>query len=266
MPTRAHRGLRSGSWFDAEKVLLDPYGLPSPPRDIRRRQRRGPADNVAVAMKSVVADPWSPGRSQDDLPLSAGFCRSTVIYELQRAVVHICHPSSDVAIEKRGTYAGTRSSPVPQRSGRHSSGAAARFDAQDCPPGKTNYWGCSAVSFFAPHQAYSSQKSSLAVLFDEFRDMVKALHRAGLEVILMLYSITQQKRRIGPTLSYRGLANDVYYFDRDKSHYADYTGCGNTLMWTQPDRAPPDPGHPDACRRIPFRSRVDPVGDEEGRR
>ena len=58
-----------------------------------------------------------------------------------------------------------------------------QFDAQDCPPGKTNYWGYAPVSFFAPHQAYSSQKNALATL-DEFRDMVKALHRAGLEVIL----------------------------------------------------------------------------------
>jgi glycogen operon protein len=109
-----------------------------------------------------------------------------------------------------------------------------QFDAQDCPPGKTNYWGYAPVSFFAPHQAYSSQKSSLAVL-DEFRDMVKALHRAGLEVILdVVFNHTTEGARTGPTLCYRGLANDVYYIlEKDKSQYADYTGCGNTLNANQ---------------------------------
>ena len=58
-----------------------------------------------------------------------------------------------------------------------------QFDAQDCPPGKVNYWGYAPVSFFAPHQAYSSRQDPLGPV-DEFRDMVKALHRAGIEVIL----------------------------------------------------------------------------------
>ena len=77
--------------------------------------------------------------------------------------------------------------------------------------------------------------SSLAVL-DEFRDMVKAFHRAGLEVILdVVFNHTAEGGRTGPTLSYRGLANDVYYIlDKDKSRYADYTGCGNTLNANQP--------------------------------
>src|SRR5262249_62005700 len=103
------------------------------------------------------------------------------------------------------------------------------------PAGKTKYWGYEAVSFFAPHQAYSSQKKPLAVL-DEFRDMVKALHRAGLEVILdVVFNHTTEGGLTGPTLSYRGLANDVYYIlEKDKSHYADYTGCGNTFNANQP--------------------------------
>ena len=58
-----------------------------------------------------------------------------------------------------------------------------QFDAQDCPPGLVNYWGYAPVSFFAPHQAYSSRRDRLGPM-DEFRDMVKALHRAGIEVIL----------------------------------------------------------------------------------
>ena len=110
-----------------------------------------------------------------------------------------------------------------------------QFDPHDAPPGRINYWGYQPVSFFAPHHAYSSQKSPLAVL-DEFRDMVKAFHRAGLEVILdVVFNHTTEGGQTGPTLCYRGLANDVYYIlEKDRSRYADYTGCGNTLNANQP--------------------------------
>ena len=109
-----------------------------------------------------------------------------------------------------------------------------QFDSQDCPPGKTNYWGYAPVSVFAPHRAYSSQKNALATL-DEFRDMVKALHRAGLEVILdVVFNHTTEGGQTGPTFCYRALANDMYYIlERDKSRYADYAGCGNTLNANQ---------------------------------
>ena len=220
-----------GLWFDPEKVLLDPYGLAvAVPKAHDRSAAARPGDNLAVAMKSVVADPnrydW-----QGDLPLARPFVE-TVIYEL-----HVGgftrHPSSGVATEKRGTYAGV----IEKIPYLKDLGVTAvellpvfQFDAQDCPLGKTNYWGYAPVSFFAPHQAYSSQESSLAVL-DEFRDMVKALHRAGLEVILdVVFNHTTEGGRTGPTLCYRGLANDTYYIlEKDKSRYADYTGCGNTL-------------------------------------
>ena len=167
------------SWFDDEKVLLDPYGFAvAVPEAYDRWAAARPGDNVAVAMKSVVADPdrydW-----QGDLPLKRPFAE-TVIYEL-----HVGgftrHPSSGVAAEKRGTYAGL----IEKIPYLKDLGVTAvellpvfQFDAQDCPPGKTNYWGYAPVSFFAPHRAYSSQRNPLAAL-DEFRDMVKALHRAG---------------------------------------------------------------------------------------
>jgi isoamylase len=224
-----------GLWFDPERVLLDPYGLAvAVPEAYDRWAAARPGDNLAVAMKSVVAEPnrydW-----QGDLPLARPFVE-TVIYEL-----HVGgftrHPSSGVATEKRGTYAGV----IEKIPYLKDLGVTAvellpvfQFDAQDCPPGKTNYWGYAPVSFFAPHRAYSSQESSLAVL-DEFRDMVKALHRAGLEVILdVVFNHTTEGGRTGPTLCYRGLANDVYYIlEKDKSRYADYTGCGNTLNANQ---------------------------------
>ena len=94
----------------------------------------------------------------------------------------------------------------------------------------TNYWGYSPVSFFAPHRAYSSRRDLLGPL-DEFRDMVKALHRAGIEIILdVVYNHTAEGNHEGPTFCYRGLANDVYYMlANDKNFFCNYTGCGNTL-------------------------------------
>jgi isoamylase len=225
-----------GYWFDRDKVLLDPYGLAvAVPDTYDRWAAARPGDNVAVAMKNVVADParydW-----EGDFPLQRPFAE-TVIYEL-----HVGgftrHPNSGVAAEKRGTYAGL----IEKIPYLKDLGVTAvellpvfQFDAQDCPLGKTNYWGYAPVSFFAPHQAYGSQRSALAVL-DEFRDMVKALHRSGIEVILdVVFNHTTEGGRTGPTLCYRGLANEVYYIlEKGKSRYADYTGCGNTLNANQP--------------------------------
>ena len=90
-----------------------------------------------------------------------------------------------------------------------------QFDAQDCPPGKINYWGYAPISFFAPHQAYSSRQDPLGPV-DEFRDMVKALHRAGIEVILdVVFNHTAEGDERGPTLCFRGIDNPTYYILED---------------------------------------------------
>jgi glycogen operon protein len=109
-----------------------------------------------------------------------------------------------------------------------------QFDPQHAPAGRVNYWGYQPISFFAPHHAYSSRREPLAVL-DEFRDMVKAFHRAGIEVILdVVFNHTAEGGHDGPTICYRGLANGRYYIlEKDRSRYADYTGCGNTLNANQ---------------------------------
>jgi glycogen operon protein len=140
-----------------------------------------------------------------------------------------------------------------------------QFDAQDSPPGLVNYWGYAPVSFFAPHHAYSSRQDPLGPL-DEFRDMVKALHRAGIEVILdVVFNHTAEGDHNGPTLSFRGLDNSTYYIlDHDRARYADYSGTGNTLNANQPHRPADDRGQPpvlgrgDACGRLPIRSGGDP--------
>jgi glycogen operon protein len=186
-------------------------------------------------MKSVVADPtrydW-----EGDRPLRRPF-NQTVIYEMHvRGFTR--HPSSGVVAEKRGTYAGV----IEKIPYLKDLGVTAvellpvfQFDSQDAPGERENYWGYQPVSFFAPHQAFSSRADPLGAL-DEFRDMVKALHRAGIEIILdVVFNHTTEGGQDGPTLSYRGLANDFYYIlQKDRSQYADYTGCGNTLNANQP--------------------------------
>ena len=185
-------------------------------------------------MKSVVAD-LSRYDWEGDQPLKRPFAQ-TIIYEL-----HVGgftkHPSSGVAPEKRGTFAGLREK-IPYLTDLGVTAVELlpvfQFDVQDCPPGLVNYWGYSPVSFFAPHQGYGSRPDPLAVL-DEFRDLVKALHRAGIEVILdVVFNHTAEGNHLGPTLCFRGLANEVYYLlEPDRARYADYSGCGNTLNANQ---------------------------------
>jgi glycogen operon protein len=226
------RGLR----FDGEKVLLDPYGLAvAVPPGYDREAARRPGDNAAAALRSVVADParydW-----EDDTPLRRPFAE-TVIYELHvRGFTR--HVSSGVLPGKRGTYAGLiEKVPYLQDLGVTAVELLPvfQFDPHDAPGGRVNYWGYQPISFFAPHHAYSSRPGALGAL-DEFRDMVKALHRAKIEVILdVVFNHTTEGGHDGPTLCYRGFANEVYYIlQKDKSRYADYTGCANTLNANQP--------------------------------
>src|SRR5439155_306897 len=142
------------------------------------------------------------------------------------------HPSSGVDEKTRGTFAGL----IEKIPYLRDLGITAvdllpvfQFDAQDCPPGLVNYWGYSPVSFFAPHQAYSSRQDRLGPM-DEFRDMVKALHREGLEIILdVVFNHTAEGDHTGPNLSLRGLDNSIYYLlEPDQALYANFSGTGNT--------------------------------------
>jgi glycogen operon protein len=103
-----------------------------------------------------------------------------------------------------------------------------QFDLQDTPSHLQNYWGYSPVCFFAPHTPYSSRKDLMGAL-DEFRDMVKALHRAGIEVILdVVYNHTSEGNLYGPTQSLRGLDSATYYV-MENGRFANFSGTGNTL-------------------------------------
>lgn len=227
-PHAPERGLR----FDPEKVLLDPYGRAvAMTAAYDRAAAARPGDNTATAMKSVVVDA-SAYDWEGDRPLQRPFA-ATVTYELHvRGFTR--HANSGVTPARRGTYAGLiEKIPYLQELGITAVELLPihHFDPQTAPAGMVNYWGYQPISFFAPHTAYSAAQTPLGVL-DEFRDMVKALHKAGIEVILdVVFNHTAEGFGDGATLCYRGLANDVYYHldAHDRSRYADYTGCGNTL-------------------------------------
>jgi glycogen operon protein len=147
------------------------------------------------------------------------------------------HPSSGLPEKTRGTFAGLiEKIPYLQRLGITAVELLPvfQFDAQDAPPGLVNYWGYAPVSFFAPHHALQLVPRSLGAV-DEFRDVVKALHRAGLEVILdVVFNHTAEGDHRGPTLSFRGLDNPTYYIlEPDRSRYANYS-TGNTLNANHP--------------------------------
>ena len=226
----------SGMRFDDRKLLLDPYGLAVVvSKGYSRDAARQKGDNTVTAMKSVVADP-SAYDWEGDTPLHRPSSR-TIIYEMHvRGFTR--HQTSGVAEKKSGTFAGL----IEKIPYLHDIGVTAvelmpvfQFDPQDAPCGLVNYWGYSPVSFFAVHQAYSSRRDPLGPM-DEFRDMVKALHSAGIEVILdVVFNHTAEGDHGGATLSFRGLDNTTYYIlEKDRSRYANYSGTGNTLNANHP--------------------------------
>ena len=228
----------SGQRFDPEKVLLDPYGRGVVvPLGFSRDAASEKGDNATTAMKSVIVDP-SGYDWEGDRPLNISSSR-TVVYEMHvRGFTK--HPNSGVSQRTRGTFAGLiEKIPYLQKLGITAIELLPvfQFDPQAVPrgQGRVNYWGYQPVSFFAPHQAYSSRQDPLGPV-DEFRDMVKALHRAGIEVILdVVFNHTAEGGQDGPTLCFRGLDNSAYYIlDQDRSRYADFSGCGNTLNANHP--------------------------------
>ncbi|ESA33136.1 glycogen debranching protein [Leptolyngbya sp. Heron Island J] len=231
-PFNLDQGLR----FDSDKVLLDPYALAIVgDKNYSRSAAIAPGDNCAQALKGVVVDPSTYDWENDTSPRIP--YAASVIYEL-----HVGgftrNPNSGVTPEKRGTYAGL----IEKIPYLKSLGITAvellpihYFDAEDARPGLTNYWGYSTLGFFAPHRAYSSCQDPLGPL-NEFRDMVKALHRADIEVILdVVFNHTAEGGHQGPTLSFRGLENSVYYLLEDSpAYYRNYSGCGNTFNGNHP--------------------------------
>ena len=226
------KGLR----FDGSKVLLDPYAKAIAGDKIYNRQAASePGDNCSQALRAVVVDTSNYDWQGDRHPRTP--YSHSIIYEL-----HVggftSHPNSGVSAEKRGTFAGLiEKIPYLQQLGITAVELLPihYFDIQDAPEGQKNYWGYSTIGFFAPHHSYSSCSDPLGAL-DEFRDLVKALHQAGIEVILdVVFNHTAEGDHQGPTISWRGLDNQTYYIlSEDQVDYHNYSGCGNSFKANHP--------------------------------
>ena len=227
-PFAPQRGLR----YDASKLLVDPYARAVAYDQYQRSAAtRHGENNLPWAMKSVVTDPTTYDW-EGDTPLGRSLGKS-LIYEMHvRGFTR--HPSSGVSEEKRGTYAGLiEKIPYLQEMGIKTVEfmPVQQFDPQAAPHSRPNYWGYEPVAYFAPHRDYSTRRDPLGPV-DEFRDMVKALHRAGIEIILdVVYNHTAEDDQNGPTLSFRGLENPTYYLlkPHNQSEYMNFSGTGNTV-------------------------------------
>lgn len=229
-----------------QPTLIDPYARAVAIADDYYRDEHTTtfeAKKVTVAppsnsapLKSIVTDleqyDW-----QGDRPLRLPFSQ-TIIYEMH-VKGFTRHPSSGIADERKGSYLGVIDKiPYLKQLGITAVELLPifQFDTQDAPQGLSNYWGYSPISFFAPHAEYATDKNPLSAL-NEFREMVKALHKAGIEVILdVVYNHTAEGGKGGPTFCYKGLQNDAYYLlerndgqNGKASHYSNFSGCGNTL-------------------------------------
>jgi isoamylase len=242
---------RAGHRFNPHKIVMDPYA-----KAVARRIRwademyayrlGGPLedlemdshDNGAYAPLAAVIDPaftWG-----DDRPLRTPW-HKTVIYELHVKGFTQRHPSIPETL--RGTYLGLASEPaighlvdlgvtaVELMPVHHHADERSLVDR-----GLVNYWGYNTLAFFAPDNRYAVSPIPENVV-REFKTMVRALHAAGLEVILdVVYNHSAEGNHFGPTLSLRGIDNASYYrlLPHDRRFYQDFTGCGNTLNVRSP--------------------------------
>ena len=225
-PFAPERGLR----FDHDRMLADPYALAIEPVGGNRPRE----------VHSLVVD----GRFDwgDDRPPNTPWSQ-TILYETHVQGISRLHPG--VPEELRGTYAGLAGAPILE----HLTGLG--VSAVELLPvhqfvteqrlldmGLQNYWGYMTLGFLAPHWQYRTPGAAPGGQVNEFKAMVKALHAAGLEVILdVVYNHSCEGGPGGPTLCFRGLANEVYYrlVPGDPSRYVDTTGTSNTLNVDRPE-------------------------------
>ncbi|NME68310.1 glycogen debranching protein GlgX [Flammeovirga aprica] len=223
-----------GQWYDGSKVLVDPYAKAVCMNDkYSRKAAIRPGDNCLHALKSIVIDD-SQYDWEDDKPLSRPYSK-TIIYEMHVAGF-TKDPSSGLSDEMRGTYKGLiEKIPYLQELGITAVELLPiyQFDPHDAPKGRINYWGYSPVNFFAPHSAYAMDQNDPTSPVNEFKDMVKALHKAGIEVILdVVYNhTTEVGPKAGPTINFKGLDATTYYITDKNNNYEflDFSGCGNSF-------------------------------------
>ena len=229
----------AGHRFNPNKVLISPFARGISRQLWKRADAIGPHDNIATAMRCALVDrrgyDW-----EGDQPLKRPIHQS-IIYEMH-AGGFTRSPSSGVA--HPGTFAGLiEKIPYLQALGVTAVELLPVFEFDDSvesvgPGGEAirNYWGYSTLGFFSPHSGYCVGRSGLSQL-NEFRDLVKALHKAGIEVILdVVFNHTDEGNEHGPTYAFRGIDNRTFYLldAENPAVYLNYSGCGNTVNANHP--------------------------------
>ncbi|MFD7102362.1 glycogen debranching protein GlgX [Streptomyces celluloflavus] len=242
-PYEPERGQRCNS----AKLLLDPYARAMSGRidwdeavygyHFGRPEARNDLDSAPHTMASVVVNPYFDWG--DDRPPRTAY-HETVLYEAHVKGLTMCHP--ELPEELRGTYAALAHPAILDHLTKLGVTALELMpvhqfvqDHRLVDAGLTNYWGYNTIGFFAPHNAYASWGDRGQQVL-EFKTAVRALHRAGIEVILdVVYNHTAEGSHLGPTLSFRGLDNASYYrLSDDRRYYTDTTGTGNSLLMRSP--------------------------------
>ncbi|RKT18554.1 glycogen operon protein [Streptomyces sp. 1114.5] len=236
-----------GQRHNSAKLLLDPYAKAMSGHidwdesvygyHFGAPERRNDLDSAPHTMHSVVINPYFDWGT--DRPPRTDYHR-TVIYEAHVKGLTRLHPG--IPEEIRGTYAGLAHPAVIEHLAKLGVTAIELMpvhqfvrDHRLRDLGLANYWGYNTIGFFAPHSSYSST-GDRGQQVQEFKSMVKALHAAGIEVILdVVYNHTAEGNHLGPTLSLRGLDNVSYYrLAQDQRFYEDTTGTGNSLLMRSP--------------------------------
>ncbi len=250
LPTGTHYAYRlngpqdvhqEGNRFNQNKVLIDPYTKGNNTDLWKRTDAIGDADNLHTSMRSTIIE-WASYDWEGDQPLKRALNES-VIYELH---VGGFTRSSSSGCQHPGTFRGViEKIPYLQALGVTAVELMPIFSFDETALPLTNpltgealedYWGYNPVSHFAPHQTYCDAPQEGSHIRD-FRDLVKALHKAGIEVILdVVFNHTSEGGEGGPTINFRGIDNNVYYLldPRDRASYLNYSGAGNTFNCNHP--------------------------------
>ncbi|MCO5164744.1 MAG: glycogen debranching protein GlgX [Planctomycetes bacterium] len=246
-PWEPRKGLR----FNASKLLLDPYAKAIDgavswdpavfPYVLGQPLRRDDRDSAPFMPRSVVVTPYFDWGA--DRPLRTPW-NETVVYEVHVKGFTATFPG--LPEELRGTYMGLGHPAVIEHLKDLGVTAVELMpvhhfihDQHLLERGLRNYWGYNSIGYLAPHDEYSkvSQAGRRGAQVNEFKNMVKSLHEAGLEVILdVVYNHTAEGNHLGPMLSFKGIDNQAYYrvMAHDPQYYMDYTGCGNSLNMRHP--------------------------------
>ena len=241
--------LTKGLRCDPSKLLIDPYARAIDSNidwnpavfayDFDDHSQRNEQDSGPYVPKAVVINPYFDWES--DRLLRTPW-NETVIYEVHTKGATQLHP--DVDEESRGTYAGLAHPAFVEHLTKLGVTAVELLPVHEfvheqhlLDKGLRNYWGYHTIGYFAPHGEYSS-RGRVGQQVTEFKQMVKTLHHAGIEVILdVVYNHTAEGNQMGPTVSFRGIDNAAYYrlMPDDPQYYMDYTGTGNTLNMRHPN-------------------------------